>query len=98
MRNVLDTAFEFDYSVVDLATNSTTVVADQCIVRGLYVNETLSGQDLEIKDGATAVFTIPAFTTIGTWMPLGDVHFTTSLVVDPDDSATGSITVIYKTP
>lgn len=96
MRNVLDTAFEFDYSVVDVSTDSTTVHLGSALIRGIYVNIQLSAHDLPIKDGATTVFTVPALTFAGTWIPFGDAHFTTSIVVDPDNSATGSITVIYK--
>lgn len=96
MRNVLDTAFEFDYSVVDLSTDSTTVHTGSALIRGAYVSEQLSAQDVNILDGATTVFVIPASTFAGTWIPFGDVHFTTSIIVDPDNSATGSITVIYK--
>lgn len=96
MRNVLDTAFEFDYSVVNVADNSTTVHDGLCLLRGIYVNTTLSANDLPILDGATTVFTIPGATLSGTWIPFGDVQFTTSLIVDPNDAATGSITVIYK--
>lgn len=96
MRNVLDTAFEFDYAVVDVAADSTTVYTGLGILRGVYVNTTLSAHDLPIKDGSTTVFTIPGAALSGTWIPFGDVQFTTSIVVDPDNSATGNITVIYK--
>jgi hypothetical protein len=96
MRNVLDTAFEFDYSVVDVAVDSTTVHNGLCLLRGVYVSTALSAHDLPIKDGADTIFTIPGGTFSGTWIPFGDVQFTTSLIVDPNDSATGSITVIYK--
>ena len=95
MRNVLDTAFEFDYSVVDLADNSTTVVNGQCVVRGIFVN-TRPSYALPIKDGSTTVFTVPAAVSDGEWIPLGDAHFRTSLVVDPDNADVGSITIIYK--
>jgi hypothetical protein len=96
MRNVLDTAFEFDYDVVDVGDNSTTVHGGLCLLRGIYINTTLSANDLPILDGATTVFTIPGGSFAGTWIPFGDVQFTTSLIVDPNDAATGSITVIYK--
>jgi len=90
------TAFEFDTDVVDLTDNSTTVYGGRCLVRSVYVNTDTSAQAILIKDGATTVFTIPASTPAGIRFVLGDAHFKTSLVVDPDDSATGSITVTYK--
>lgn len=97
-NNVVSTGFEFSYSVVDVGDNSTTVCAGQAILRGIYVNTALSAHALPILDGSTTIFTVPASTIAGTWIPFGDVHFTTSIVVNPDDSATGSITVVYKAP
>lgn len=90
------TAFEFDHDVVDLSDNSTTVYGGRCLVRSLYVNTATSAQAVSIMDGSTTVFTIPASTPAGTQIMLGDSHFKTSLIVDPDDSATGSITITYK--
>jgi hypothetical protein len=90
------TAFEFDTDVVDLSDNSTTVYTSRCLVRSVYVNTDTSAHAILIKDGATTVFTIPASTPAGIRFVLGDAHFKTSLVVDPDDSATGSITITYK--
>jgi hypothetical protein len=90
------TAFEFDSDVVDLSDNSTTVYGGRALLRSVYVNTTLSAQSLPIKDGSTTVFTVPASATAGTLFQFGDTHFSSSLIVDPDDSATGSITVTYK--
>lgn len=90
------TSFEFDSDVVDLSDNSTTVYTSRCLVRSVYVNTDMSAHALAIKDGTTTVFTIPASTPAGIRFQLGDAHFKTSLVADPDDSATGSITITYK--
>ena len=90
------TAFEFDTDVVDLSDNSTTVYGGRALLRSVYVNTTLSAQPVLITDGSATVFTIPASTAAGTTMLFGDTHFKTSLMVNPDDSATGSITVTYK--
>lgn len=90
------TAFEFDSDVVDLTDNSTTVYSGRCLIRSVYVNTATSAHDIAVKDGTTTVFTIPASTPSGVRFNLGDTHFKTSLVVDPNDSASGSITVTYK--
>lgn len=95
MSNVF-TAPEFLYAVVDTSDNSTTVYSGKVLVRGVYVNTSLSAHTVILKNDSTAVFTIPSSTGAGTFIPFGDVSFDTSLVVDPDDSSTGSITVIYK--
>jgi hypothetical protein len=87
---------EFKYSVVDIAVDSTEVVNRPALLRGIYINETLSAHDLLIKDNTTTVITIPAESASGTFVNFGDVRFETSLIVDPDNAATGSITLIYK--
>ncbi len=85
-----------DYAVVPVADNSTTVFTGPCMVYGVYINVVLSGQVLLLKDGATTVITIPASAAAGTHFPLPGIRFETSLVVDPDDSATGNITVAFR--
>lgn len=90
------TAFEFDSDVVNLTDNSTTVYNGRCLVRSIYVNSDTSAHAIAIKDGSTTVFTVPASTPAGVRFVFGDSHFKTSLVVDPDDAASGSITVTYK--
>lgn len=87
------------YAVVDLADDVTTVKPGSVAVRGFYVNTVLSAHACNINDGATTVFIIPASTAAGTlveFTALEAVIFDNSLIVDPDDSATGSITIIYK--
>ena len=87
---------EFKYQVVDLDTDLTVVASVPGMVVGLYVNVVLSAQDLLIKDGATTVFTIPASTAAGTFFDFKGVRFETDITVDPDDAATGSVTIIFK--
>ena len=94
--NTVATAFEFDYAVVDVSDDSTEVSTKASIIRGVYINTTLSAHALPIQDGATPVFTIPASSTAGQFIPLGDAVFNSGITVDPNDSATGSITVVYK--
>lgn len=89
-------ALEWQPLAVDLATNSTTVSANPAILKAVYVNTTLSNHACVIKDDTTAVFTIPAGSFAGDKYNFEETRFDTSLVVDPDDSATGNITCIYK--
>ena len=85
-----------DYAVVDASDNSTTVYTGPCMVYGVYINTVLSAQVLLLKDGGTTVITIPASAAAGNHYPLPGIRFETSLIVDPDDSATGNITVAYR--
>jgi hypothetical protein len=87
---------ECDYAVVNVADNSTTVYTGPCILYGLYVNTALSAQVLPILDGATTVVSLAASAAAGTNITLPGIRFNTSLIVDPNDAATGSITVAYR--
>jgi hypothetical protein len=83
-------------TVVDVADNVTTVSSIPSVLTGIYVNTVLSAQALPIEDGTTAKITLPASLAAGTYLEFPDVKFGTSLVVDPDDSATGNITVFWR--
>ena len=85
-----------DYAVVSAVDNTTTVYTGPVMVYGVYINTVLSAQVLLLKDGATTVITIPASAAAGTHFPLPGIRFETSLIVDPDDSATGNITVAFR--
>jgi hypothetical protein len=87
---------ECDYAVVNVADNSTTVHTGRCRLYGIYVNTVLSAQACPIEDGTTAIVTLPASLAAGSNLQFPGVEFRTSLVVDPDDSATGNITVFFK--
>jgi len=89
-------AIEWKTATVDLATNSTEISAEPCLVRGIYVNTVLSAHPCPIKDGTTGqIFTIPSASAAGLDIPFGPARFEENLTVDPDDAATGSITVTY---
>jgi len=81
--------------VVNVADDSTTVHTGRCFLYGVYVNTGLTAQALPIKDGATTLVTIPASAAAGAHYSFPGIEFRTSLVVDPDNSATGNITVAY---
>ena len=87
---------EWLYAVVDVSDNSTTVYDGPAILHGVYVNTGLSAHALPIKDSTTTVVTIPASAAAGAIYHPFDIQFATSLIVDPDDSATGSVTVAYR--
>ena len=91
------THMQSEYAVVSVADNSTTVYTGQSMVYVVYVNTVLSAHALPIKDGTTTIVTLAASSAVGTYIVLPGVRFDTSLVVDPDDSATGSVTVFYRT-
>jgi len=86
---------EWKKAVVDLATDSTTVESVACLVNGVYINTTLSAHACPIKDDTADAYTIPASAAAGTRYEFGPTRFETSLVVDPDNAATGSITIEY---
>ena len=95
MSNEVSTAAEFLTSVVDLSTDSTTVYGYPVILRGISVNVALSAHVVPITDGSTTQFQVPSSATVGQWVECGDSRMET-LVVDPDNAATGTITVVYK--
>ncbi len=85
-----------EYSIVDVSDNSTTVYTGPCLLYGIYVNTVLSAHACPIKDGTTTIVTLPASYVVGAYMPFPGIRFDTSLIVDPNDAATGSITVVYR--
>ena len=85
-----------DYAVVNVADNITTVYTGPCMLYGVYVNTILSTHVCPIQDGTTAVITLPVDLAAATNLNFPGIRFNTSLVVDPDDAATGNITVIYR--
>lgn len=87
---------EYSYGVVDLSVNSTTVSSKPALLVGVYVNTVLSAHACLIKDDTTSVLTLIASLAAGTMLDIPPTKFETSLVVDPDDSATGNITLFYR--
>ena len=87
---------ESEYSVVDLSDDTTTVFTGPCILTGVYVNTVLSAQACPITDGSTTVVSLVASAAVGTSILYPGIRFNTSLIVNPDDAATGSITVAFR--
>ena len=89
------TAPDNQYAVVDCSDNSTVVYAGPCTLTGVHVQTALSAHACPITDNGTAIFTLPASAGGGSWFEGGNMRFTSDLTVDPNDSATGTITVVY---
>jgi hypothetical protein len=88
---------ECDYAVVDVSNNSTTVYTGPCIYYGATVTTVLSAHDLPIQDGTSPIDALPASAAVGTSHNFASgIRCNTSLVVDPNDAATGSVTVYYR--
>jgi hypothetical protein len=88
---------ECDYAVVNVATDSTTVYNGPCLYFGATVTTALSAHALPIMDGANTVDSFAASAAVGaSHIFLHGVRINTSLVVDPDNSGTGTITVFYR--
>ena len=87
---------ESEYAVVDVSVDTTTVFTGPCILTGIYVNTVLTAQALPIKDGTTTVVSLVASAAVGTSILYPGIRFNTSLIVDPDNAATGSVTVAFR--
>lgn len=88
---------EWKYASVDLATDSTTILSKSALVFGWEVTTVLSANACPIKDDTVTVITVPASSAVGaSHFVEGGVRFETSLIVDPDNAATGTLTVYYR--
>ncbi len=88
---------ECQYTVVDVADNSTTVFDGPCILFGLTVTTVLSAHALPVQDGVPNVIAaLAASAAVGTTTQYAGIRCDTSLIVNPDDAATGRVTVIWR--
>ena len=87
---------ECDYAIVDASDNSTTVHTGRCRLYGVQVTTALSAHACPIQDGSNVIGSLAASSAIGTLHEYPGVVCNTSLVVNPDDSATGILVVYYK--
>lgn len=95
-RQAAITHNECEYTVVDLADDSTTVFTGPCILFGLTVTTVLTAQVLPVLDGAVNIAALPASAAVGTTTQYAGIRCNTSLIVNPDDAATGRVTVIWR--
>ena len=87
------------HAVVNVADDSTTITTAAAVVLGVYINTVLSAHILPIEDGAgNAVITLKSAEIAGFYVNLGPhgIIFPNGIVVDPDNAATGNITVIWR--
>ena len=88
---------ECEYTIVDLADDTTTVFDGPCVLFGLTVTTILTAQVLPVQDGATNVIAaLPASAAVGTTTQYAGIRCDTSLIVNPNDAATGRVTVIWR--
>ncbi len=93
----ISTKEDWNYTVVDIADNSTTVSSAPAIIGNVWVNTVLSAHACPIKDDTTTVYSIAASAAVNTEvLALKGTRFETSLIVDPDDAATGEIVVQWR--
>ena len=80
-----------------LTANSITIYNGPALLYGIYVNATISDHSTVIKDGSTAVLTLPNSAAIGSMYTFPGIRFETSLICDPDDATTtGNLTFAYR--
>jgi hypothetical protein len=85
------------YQIVDLADNSTTVFSGPGVFWGFGVTVATSAHAFEVKDGAVIIHSVLASQPIGAEGEKGfGIRVETSLVIDPNDAATGTIVVYYR--
>ena len=84
-------------SVHDTSANGPTVIHNgPALLFGVYVNTVLSAHTELFKDNTTTKITLPASLAAGSERCFYGARFETSLVIDPDDSSTGDVTVFYR--
>lgn len=89
---------EATYSAQDTSNNVTTIYNGPCVYYGAIVTTALSAHVVLIQDGTGATIdTFAASAAAGTnhLFPVG-IRLDTSLVINPDDSSTGNMTVFYR--
>lgn len=84
-------------TVIDLSGNDATTVSDApAMLMGVCVNVVMSAHAVTIADGGTTKITLAASTAAGTNLNHYGAIFGTSIVVTPNASSTGTITVFYR--
>ena len=88
----------FRSAVVDLSDNTTSITTAPALIRGIHIQTANSAQACPVKNGASGstVFTIPASSAGGIWFECGDARMELGITIDPDDAATGTISVVWK--
>ncbi len=92
-----DVPNEWFYASVDLSADITTITNVPCLVAGWEVTTVMSAQPCLIADATTTMLTIPASSAAGAFRELRrPIRTTTNLIVDPDNAATGVVTLLFR--
>lgn len=90
---------QMDYTVpvvVDLANDSTVVLATPGRLYGMVVNTGNSAQPVAIQNNSVTLMTLPASMAAGVYQSYPGVLFDHDITVIPNAAATGSITLFYR--
>ena len=87
----------WQYATVDLSANSTTITTKKAILGNAWVTVVLSAHACPIQDNTTEIISFAASAAVGTTLTAQkDTQCLGGIVVDPNDSATGTIVVQYR--
>ncbi len=85
------------YAIVDLSNDQTVIHTGRAYLGNIWVRTALSAHDCPIQDDTEAIVTVPSGSAANTAITYAkDTLFRTSLVVDPNDAATGEIIVQWR--
>lgn len=88
---------EWFYASVDLSNDVTTISNSPCLIAAWEVTTVLSAHACPIVDDTTTVLAIPASSAVGAFRELRrPIRTVKNLIVDPDNAATGVITLVYR--
>jgi hypothetical protein len=90
---------EWNSTVIDLATDAAAAVSggQPAILGAIYVDAVMSAHSCPVLDGAAVLFNLPASLAAGTWIDgCRGMRFETSLVVNSNDAATGTLVVLWR--
>jgi hypothetical protein len=93
----------WNYTVIDLSVDTANAVSGglPAVIGNIWVNAALSAHACPIMDGATTIWSIPASaaattTTATAFSFLAGTLCATSLIVDSNNSGTGTIVVQWR--
>jgi hypothetical protein len=96
-------ADEWTYTTIDLSTDAANAVSGglPAVIGNIWVNAVLSAHACPILDGATTIYSLPASAPVTTteataFTFLKGTICATSLIVNSNDAATGTIVVQWR--
>jgi hypothetical protein len=99
----LDRGNEWNYTSIDLSTDAAAAVSGglPAVIGNIWVNAVLSAHACPILDGATTIYSLPASAPVTTteataFTFLKGTICATSLIVNSNDAATGTIVVQWR--